>query len=91
MSLISLEWVRWLNGFIILFNFAPRYERPYYVMDDLGSQYFEDLEDYGKSDVKKPKHAKKCDLCGLNHRTGRKCKKKVCIQKIPPIVQSDRS
>lgn len=54
-----------------------RYERPYYVMDDVSSQYFEEVEDYGKSTVPKPKHAKKCQLCGLCHRTGRKCTAKV--------------
>ena len=49
-------------------------------MDDVASQYFEEMEDYGQSSVKKPRHAKKCDLCGLNHRTGRKCQQTVrCI------------
>ena len=46
-------------------------------MDDVGSQYFEELEDYGETSVKKPRHAKKCELCGLSHRTGRKCENKV--------------
>lgn len=55
-----------------------RYERTFYVMDDTGSQYYEDLEDYGKSEVKKPRHAKQCDTCGLSHRTGRKCEQKGC-------------
>ena len=54
-----------------------RYVRTCYVMDDVGSQYYEELEDYGKTGVKKPKHAKKCDKCGLSHRTGRKCENKV--------------
>ena len=47
------------------------------MMDDVGSQYFEELEDYGETSVKKPRHAKKCELCGLSHRTGRKCENKV--------------
>ncbi|XP_041359037.1 NAD-dependent protein deacetylase Sirt6-like [Gigantopelta aegis] len=55
-----------------------RYDRPFYVMDDACSLYFEELEDHGKSSVKKPTHAKKCDRCGLSHRTGRRCEKKGC-------------
>ncbi|HHZ84644.1 MAG TPA: hypothetical protein EYN62_02610 [Gammaproteobacteria bacterium] len=27
------------------------YYRPYYVMDDTGSLYFEELEDYGKTEL----------------------------------------
>ena len=54
-----------------------QYARSFYVMDDTSSQYFEDIEDYGKSDVKKPRHAKQCDTCGLSHRTGRKCEQKL--------------
>ncbi len=56
---------------------GTRYDRPCYVMDDVASQYFEEIEDYGKASVSKPKHAKLCELCGLNHRTGRMCEKKV--------------
>lgn len=48
------------------------------MMDDVGSQYFEEIEDYGESSVKKPAHAKKCNRCCLSHRTGRKCEKKGC-------------
>lgn len=55
-----------------------RYERNFYVMDDVSSQYYEELEDYGKTDIRKPKHAKKCEKCGLCHRTGRKCEKEGC-------------
>lgn len=58
---------------------GKRYERDFYVMDDVSSQYFEELEDYGKTDCRKPKHAVKCDRCGLCHRTGRKCSKKVSV------------
>lgn len=36
-----------------------RYERPMYTCDDISGQYFEDLEDYGRSDVKLPKYAKR--------------------------------
>lgn len=56
-----------------------RYNRKFYVMDDIGSQYFEEMEDFGISDVKKPKYALKCERCGLSHRTGRKCETKVYI------------
>lgn len=55
------------------------YHRKSYVLDDVGSQYFEELEDYGRTTVKKPKHAVKCDRCGLSHRTGRRCESKVNI------------
>ncbi|XP_060065330.1 NAD-dependent protein deacetylase Sirt6-like [Ylistrum balloti] len=57
---------------------GKRYERDFYVMDDISSQYYEELEDYGKTDIRKPKHAVKCKRCGLCHRTGRKCEKKGC-------------
>ncbi|XP_053395909.1 uncharacterized protein LOC123524849 [Mercenaria mercenaria] len=56
-----------------------RYHRKFYVLDDIGSQYFEEIEDFGESSVKKPKFAVKCDLCGLSHRTGRKCEVKVQV------------
>ena len=55
-----------------------RYHRPYYVMDDAASQYYEDLEENGKSDLKKPPHATKCRQCGLCHRTGRRCEREGC-------------
>ncbi|XP_052243317.1 NAD-dependent protein deacylase sirtuin-6-like isoform X2 [Dreissena polymorpha] len=54
------------------------FERPYYVLDDESSQYYEEIEDFGKSHVKKKKYAKKCTLCGLSHRTGRRCDDKKC-------------
>lgn len=56
-----------------------RYHRQFYVMDDVGSQYFEEIEDFGKSSVKKPKYAVKCKLCELSHRTGRKCDDQVFV------------
>ncbi|XP_046544663.1 NAD-dependent protein deacetylase Sirt6-like [Haliotis rubra] len=55
-----------------------RYNRPFYTMDDAGSQYYEEMEDRGTSTVSKPPHAKKCDKCGLSHRTGRRCDNKDC-------------
>ena len=55
-----------------------RYYRPFYVMDDHASLYYEELSDNGETDIIKPKHAKQCSLCGLNHRTGRKCNQKGC-------------
>ncbi|XP_046327933.2 NAD-dependent protein deacetylase Sirt6-like [Haliotis rufescens] len=67
------------NVFIEICNKCnTRYSRPYYTMDDTGSQYYEEVEDYGKSTVSKPPHARKCDRCGLSHRTGRRCEKKGC-------------
>ena len=56
---------------------GARYERPFYVMDDHASLYFEELADNGETDIIKPKHAKECKKCGLCHRTGRRCEKKV--------------
>lgn len=49
------------------------YRRSFYVPDDLCSQYYEELEDNGTTDIKRPPHAKKCDQCGLSHSTGRSC------------------
>ncbi|KAI6650617.1 hypothetical protein LOD99_7667 [Oopsacas minuta] len=54
------------------------YERDYYTLDDTTSQYYEELEDFGKSDLKPPRYAKKCSTCGLNHRTGRRCQDRKC-------------
>ena len=56
---------------------GTRYQRPFYVLDDHASLYFEELNDLGSTTLKKPRHAKQCELCGLCHRTGRKCKRKV--------------
>lgn len=58
---------------------GTRYERPFYVLDDHASLYFEELDDYGSTTLKKPRHAKQCKLCGLCHRTGRKCTKKKVV------------
>ncbi|XP_065920603.1 NAD-dependent protein deacylase sirtuin-6-like [Dysidea avara] len=55
-----------------------RYHRSSYVLDDSASLYYEQLEDSGKADIKKPKHAKQCETCGLSHRTGRKCEQSGC-------------
>ena len=55
-----------------------RYLRPCYVMDDTASQYYEDLEEFGEATAAKPKHAKQCELCGLSHRTGRRCEQTGC-------------
>jgi len=54
---------------------GTRYERPFYVLDDHASLYYEELDDFGSTTLKKPRHAKQCELCGLCHRTGRRCKK----------------
>ena len=55
-----------------------RYHRPYYVMDDDASQYYEDLDETGSTDIPKPPHARKCCQCGLCHRTGRRCEHPGC-------------
>ena len=36
-----------------------RYNRAFYTLDDTAGQYFEDMEDYGRSSIKLPPHAKK--------------------------------
>ena len=55
-----------------------RYYRPFYVLNDHASLYFEELSDLGTTTIIKPKFAKQCELCGLSHRTGRKCEQKDC-------------
>ena len=55
-----------------------RYHRSTYVLDDDASFYYEQLQDNEPVTVKKPKHAKQCETCGLNHRTGRKCDQPNC-------------
>ena len=55
-----------------------RYHRPYYVMDDDASQYYEDLDETGSSDIQKPSCARRCPQCGLCHRTGRRCEQPGC-------------
>ncbi|XP_052776880.1 uncharacterized protein LOC128214445 [Mya arenaria] len=57
---------------------GKKYERCSYVLDDESSQYYEELEDYGETKAKKRKYAAQCELCGLSHRTGRKCDVKGC-------------
>jgi len=54
------------------------YNRPYYVCDDIGDMYLEEVADFGKSDILFPKFMKKCKKCGLSHRTGRRCEIKGC-------------
>lgn len=81
LSGISLESLAELHGNVfveICEACGKRYQRPYYVMDDTASQYYEELEDNGETQIKKPPHAIKCMQCGLNHRTGRKCEVKGC-------------
>ena len=55
-----------------------KYSRPFYVLDDHASQYYEDLEENGATDLAKPKHALRCPLCGLTHRTTRRCEQAGC-------------
>ena len=47
------------------------------MCDDIGDLYLEEVADFGRSDIIVPDFMKKCDLCGLSHRTGRKCEKQV--------------
>ena len=54
------------------------YSRDQYTLDDRASQYYEEIEEFGRTDVKLPRHAKKCLTCGLNHRTGRRCGDRKC-------------
>jgi mono-ADP-ribosyltransferase sirtuin 6 len=56
------------------------YERDCYVLDDYASSYFEELNEEGATDIKKPRNAKQCATCGLTHRTGKKCINMVIIQ-----------
>lgn len=55
-----------------------RYYRPFYVLNDSVYQYYEDVQERGFSDVKKPKFAVKCGTCNLCHRTGRRCEQPQC-------------
>ena len=55
-----------------------RYYRPFYVLNDHASLYYEELSDLGTTTIVKPKFAKQCELCGLSHRTGRKCEQRDC-------------
>ena len=55
-----------------------RYHRSSYVLDDNASLYYEQLQDNGAVNIKKPKHAKQCETCGLSHCTGRRCDQPSC-------------
>ncbi len=81
LSGIPVEHLSELHGNVfieICESCGHRYNRSFYVMDDTASQYFEDLNEQGSSEIPRPKHAVKCTLCGLTHRTGRKCSQKGC-------------
>ena len=60
-----------------------RYSRNFYVLHDEASQYYEELADFGRTEMIKPSFAMKCKKCGLCHRTGRRCEEKVS----QPIVR----
>ena len=68
---------------------GQRYYRPYYVMDDVAGQYYEELEDNGLTRLSKPRHAIKCEQCGLCHRTGRRCEVKGCNGFLKEIFGDD--
>ena len=57
---------------------SHKYYRPYYVLDDTAGQYFEELNENGKTSIPKPRHAVQCSRCELCHRTGRKCTQPGC-------------
>ena len=48
---------------------SHKYYRPYYVLDDTAGQYFEELNENGKTSIPKPRHAVQCSRCELCHRT----------------------
>ena len=52
---------------------GEEYERPFYVLDDTSSQYYEDINESGQSSLVKPSYAVQCMQCSLSHRTGRSC------------------
>lgn len=55
-----------------------KYYRPFYVLDDSASQYYEELNEEGVTDLAMPPHGVHCKQCSLNHRTGRKCEQSGC-------------
>lgn len=57
---------------------SHKYYRPYYVLDDSASLYFEELNESGKTSIPKPRHAVQCTQCELCHRTGRMCTQPGC-------------
>jgi mono-ADP-ribosyltransferase sirtuin 6 len=50
------------------------YERNFNVENFQANEYFEELEDLGKTKIRKPKRAKQCKRCKLTHHTERCCK-----------------
>ena len=55
-----------------------RYHCLSYVLDDNTSLYYEQLQDNGITDVKKPKHVKQCETWGLSHHIGPNCDQPGC-------------
>ena len=55
-----------------------QYYRPYYVLNDEASEYYEDLDDKGTTQLTKPPQAIRCPQCSLCHHTGRKCEEHGC-------------
>jgi len=55
-----------------------RYHRSSYVLDDNASFYYEQLQNNKVINIKRPKYAKQCEMCGLSHRTGQKCHQPGC-------------
>ena len=52
---------------------GKRFVRDFYTPDDLAGEWYELKAAGEKPAFARPKHAKECERCGLNHRTGRRC------------------
>ena len=81
LSGISPEKISELHGNVfveVCESCGHRYSRSHYVLDDRASLYYEELADHGTTDVAKPRHAMKCQQCGLSHRTGKRCEQTGC-------------
>jgi len=55
-------------------NCGREYERNYDVENMKANSYFEELEERGKTRIRKPKRVEQCKGCGLTHQTERFCK-----------------
>ena len=55
-----------------------KYYRPFYVLDDEASQYYEEVDEGIVNVTKLPSHWIQCKQCKLCHRTGRTCERPGC-------------
>eukprot|EP00669_Euglena_mutabilis_P013714 TRINITY_DN8698_c0_g1_i1.p1 TRINITY_DN8698_c0_g1~~TRINITY_DN8698_c0_g1_i1.p1 ORF type:complete len:219 (-),score=24.61 TRINITY_DN8698_c0_g1_i1:128-784(-) len=51
---------------------GARYERTFYTPDDRASEYFEELQEHGRTRKRRPT-ADQCGTCSLTHTTRRRC------------------